>query len=567
MTTESYPLTSTAAVVGIDGHSPVYQPESRWCWWGLHEIYQGERGRQANGQPYYVPKVKDYVIDADTFTTWIVMHIDPVTLIPRLQQIRPANMAFEFEEHDVLFGVGPGTQADTYRVYLDTTVLPHVLAVDARLKVAGSMASYVKLFRGSDLSGSGQVVSRLYDASGAVLTDRVPLELVALDSHSNYAIRCVSVCYTNIPMNDGEIVTAVVYNDAGHVVSKRQLLVENTGFIRGVNASQRYVSHISLESPFLSPTLDHVIEYPLNVPIHALNLMGVVHYSDGSRLRINVDGHRFRIFGLDQFVSTIIGQKIELVLSYTLSPNETAYGVAAVENRCITEPYSLVVVEPNPSLAVKVFGYPTWIDDAVGYRMQFWMLNLDRNLLFNVTPHVRFAANTGPYDPRGFGYLQRKAITLNLSDVSGSFMPMIHTQLMDIVLHLPNGRATPWTVSHEAIGERPVYGDGLIAIRGAPDKTMFRLDHGCETQEEWLERYYRQTYPLIDRYRESRPPTPSHFEVRYQHHSAYYTVSEWNTALTLGIELPLYSTVLIRFYRQQALSQMELSVAAVLVGE
>lgn len=566
---ESYPNTSTAAimppVVGLDGHSPIYQPDSRWTIFALNEIYIGQNGLQPNGKPYYVPKVNDYVIDPETYTTYICKHIDPVTLIARLQQIRPANMTIEFTENDILFGIS-GNDAGTYRVYLDTSVIPHTLAVDARLKVGGSMVDHCKLFKGTDLGGNGEVISRTYDASGNVVTDRVALETVAINSHDNYSIKTVAVCHTNIKMDDGELVTAVFYDHLGKVVSKRQLLVENTGFIRGVNAEQRYVSHISLESPFLSPTLDHVIEYPLNIPINALNLMGIVHYSDGSKLRLPVDGSKFRIYGLDQFVSTTIGQKIELVLSYQLSSNETAYGISAAENKCITEPYSIVVVEPNNSLAVKVYGYPVWIDDATGYRMQFWLLNLDRNIYFNVTNHVSFAENTGAFDPRGFGYLQRKAIVLNLRDVSGGFKPMIHTQLMDIVLNLPNGTNTPWTVSHESLGERPSYGDSLVAIRQLPVKDKFKIDCEIATQEEWLNRVYYATYPLIDRFKEIKPPKPTHFEIMYAGRSATYTIAEWNSILTLDVELPHNSTIFIKFIRRQAQMDMQLSVAAMLVG-
>jgi hypothetical protein len=567
---ESYLNTSTAAikppVVGLDGHSPVYQPDSRWTIFAMYEIYLGRNGLQPNGKPYYVPKVNDYVIDPETYATYICKHIDPVTLIPRLEQIRPANMVIEFVEQDILFGIS-GNDPNTYRVYLDTSVLPHTLAVDARLKVGGSMVDHCKLFRGTDLGGNGEVISRTYDASGNIVTDKVAMEVIAIDSHVNYAIKSVAVCHTNVNMNDGELVTAVFYDNLGKVVSKRQLLVENTGFIRGLNASQKYVSHISLESPFISPTLDHVIEFPLNIPLNALNLMGVVHYSDGSKLRLPVDGSKFRIYGLDQFVSTIIGQKIELVLTYQLANNETAYGVSAAENKCVTEPYSIVVVEPNNSLAVKVYGYPVWVDDATGYRMQFWLLNLDRNIYFNVTPYVTFAENTGAFDPRGFGYLQRKAITLNLRDVSGGFKPMIHTQLMDIVLNLPNGRLTPWTVSHESLGDRPNYGDGLVALRQLPDRTKFKLDCNCANLEEWLNRFYYATYPLVDKFRETRPPAPTHFEIMYAGRYAMYHVNDWNTVLTLGIEMPTNSTIFIKFIKHRADLDMQLSVAAILVGE
>ena len=146
---------------GTDGIVPVYEPNGRWCWWSLNEIFTGLQGNNR-----YVPKLNDYVIDPATYTTYIVDHLDPVTLIPTLREIRPANMSFSLTETDVLFGVGPGTQSDTYRLYINKSVMPFVMAVDARLKIGGSMCSYAKIFKGPVLSGEGLVISKVYDNTG-----------------------------------------------------------------------------------------------------------------------------------------------------------------------------------------------------------------------------------------------------------------------------------------------------------------------------------------------------------------------------------------------------------------
>ena len=119
--------------------------------------------------------------------------------------------------------------------------------------------------------------------SGNYLTDTIPLEVVAINSHDNYAIKSIPPFKTTFNLEDGEIVTAVFYSDDGGVVSKRQLLVENTAFIRSQNASMRYISHINLECSFLSDPNSNVINYPVNLPVNSINMMGVVNYSDGSR--------------------------------------------------------------------------------------------------------------------------------------------------------------------------------------------------------------------------------------------------------------------------------------------
>lgn len=552
---------NTAGIVGIDGVVPIYDPSGLWKIWSISEIWQGTVGNRR-----YVPHVSDYVIDPLTYTMYIVDDIDPVTLIPTLREIRPANMSYSLAETDVLFGVGPGTPSDTYRCYLDKSTMPYILAVDARLKVAGTMCSYAKIFKGADISSNGVVVGRLYDNSGNFLSENIPLELVAIDSHVNYSIKTVSVCYTVLDLVDGELVTVVMYSDTGNVVSKRQLLVENTAFIRSINASQKYISSINLECPFISPTLDHDIEFPLNVPINALNMVGVVNYSDGTTLRLPVDGTKFAMLGIEQFVSTIVGQRVNLVLRYALSNNETAYGAVTSDSKYITEPYTITSINPNNSYTVKLFGYPVWINSSIGYQMRWWLFNLDRNVYYDVTNNVVFAENTGAYDPKKYGYLQRKSVTINLRDVSGSFIPFVHTQLVDIELMMPpDGRQTPWLVSNDSTGNQSLYGSGLMAILQPPIGSVIRIDSNIEIYEDWLRAVYEHTYPLYDRTRELAPPTPTHFEIIQGSNKISFTIDQWNKPLNLGFNPDIYSTIFIRFYRSTIISEMQLSMAAMIV--
>lgn len=551
--------TSTTGVVGTDGKVPVYDPNGTWRMWSISEIYRG-----LTGLNMYVPKIKDYVIDPDTFTTYIVDDLDDVTLIPTLREIRPANMSFSFTETDVLFGVGPGTQADTYRVYLDTSVLPHVLAVDEALRVGGSMTSYAKIFKGSLVGADGHVVSKTYDSAGQFVSENVGLELAAIDSHVNHTIKTVKVCHCTEALADGEIVTIVFYGDNGHVVSKRQLLVENTSFIRGVNRSLKYITHISMDSAFMSSTEDKTIQYPLNVPINALNLVGTVHYSNGETLKLPVDGTKFRIFGLEQYTSSIIGQKMDLVLSYSLSNDETAYGAVGANNKMITEPYELVTVNPNNSYTVKLFGYPFWINATVGYQMRWWLFNLDRNVFFEVTSQLRFNANTGAYDPKAYGYMQRKSVSLNLRDVSGAFKPFVHTQTVEITLLAPPSEdGTSWTVSHEANGNRPSYGRELYAKRVT--NSVINLSSDFTDIETWKTHIYKETFPLVNPNTELGPLDPTHFAMTVNGVTIEYPIAQWNADITVSGTLTTYGTVTVRFFKRTASGDLALGISALLI--
>jgi hypothetical protein len=554
---------ATLGVVGTDGVVPVYNPNGLWQWWSLQEIYTGTTGANK-----YVPKLNDYVMDPDTYTVYKVTNLDPVTLIATLTEVTPSFIPEAFTPADVLFGVGPGTQADTYRAYLDTSVTPYILAVDSRLYVGGTKASYAKIFLGSDLSATGTVISMVYDSSGNFVSQNVPLEMVALNTVTNYSWQTISVCNTNVQIPDGEIIVAVIYDAQGHVVSKRQLLVENTSFIRSVNVSQKYVTSIGLRSPFINSTTPNTINFPLNVPVSALNLQGIVNYSDGSSITLPIDGTKFNVIGLDQYVSTIVGQVIPLVLSYQLGSGEIAYNAVNGNTKYITAPYSIVTTNPDNSYDVKIFGYPEWQGSTIGYTMRFFMTNLDRNVWFDVTNQTQFASNTGVFNPLQFGYLQRKAVQLNLANVSPSFRPYVDTQLMDIsLIQAPSVGQTPWTISQVSGTDIPAYGQNLYAkISSQTNYQAIDVSCGFTDVNTWLNNVYWATHPLVNTGSgELQAPTPTHFILMYGGQEYTFSINQFNQQLNIVGAFKNYSNVYLRFIKRTVTGDMILSIAGMII--
>lgn len=551
------------AITGTDGVSPVYDESNKWAIWGLHEIYNGGVGTNR-----YVPKLGDYVIDKDLYITYRVDAVDPVTYLSTLTQVRPYGSSFTLDADDVLFGVGPGTDADTYRAYYDASVIPHVLTVDQRLKIGGTGTSYAKLFKGSDTTATGHIVGMMFDNSGNYLTDQIPLELAALDSITNHAIKTIKPCYTTEPMTNGERITAVLYSPAGHVVSKRQLLLEETTFIRSGTSSTKYITHISLATPFLSQTNDATIEVPINVPVTSLNLMGIVHYNDGTQVTLPVDGTKFKIFGLDQYVSTVVGQQIDLVLTYSVGVNEQAIGGnVTLGGTYVTEPYKLVTVAVQGSYSVKLFGYPYWVSSAIGYRMKWMLYNLDRNVVFDVTPYVYFNASNGPFDPKLYGFLQRLSVRVNLADVSGTFTPFIHTQSIDIFLKAPMDPSTQqdlWTVGLNVGLGNQMYGTGLFMKATSTGGTNWtiKLDSNQTVFDTWLTKVYKETYPLVNPVTETVAPDPTHFIVEVGGLSHEFTIDKWNSnnAIT-NPNIIEGDTAIIKFIRRVPSNDIQLAAA------
>lgn len=556
--------TNNIGITGTDGVIPVYEPTARWCTWALSQIFNGGPGANR-----YVPKLNDYVEDYELYITYKVIALDPVTLIPTLLPITRPGSNGSFTVIDRLVGVGPGTQADTYKVYLDQSVTPHVLAVDTRLRVAGTMSSYAKLFRGSDLSGNGDVIGFLYDQNGVFLSQNIPLELAAIDSHVNHSIKIVSVAYTNVSLADGEIVTVVIYDDEGHVVSKRQLLVENTSFIRDVNVSQKYVSSISLESPFLSQVEQNTLEYPINIPLQAFNMTGVVNYSDGSKLRMPVDGSRFKILGLERFLGTVVGQNIKLALSYALGANETAYGTVSGDGKFVTAPYGLKTINQVGSYSVRLYCYPVWVDPTVGYVLKWFLYNLDRDISFDVTPFISYNSPAQSFNGKTFGVNQFVSVRVNIRDVSSSFNSYIYVQNVQIQLREPGtARTTNWAIKYETTQPNP-YGVDLnakIDILSATSTRIY-LSSGCTTQTEWLERLYFNTKPMYDNRRETKAPTPNFFAIEVGSARYEYPVSAWNNPVVINSGLEVNDTLFIEWIQRQASGDMLLGKSGLPIYE
>ena len=547
-------------VVGTDGHVPVYDPEARWTTFAKDEIYLG-----GDAQGKFVPKVSDYVREPSTFETWIVDHLDPLTLIPTLRSIHPSGMNYDLSEEDVLFGVGPGAHLDTYKAFLNDSVLPYTLSIDPRFMPKGTMSSYAKVFKGVNTSSTtGKVLSKVYDAGGNFVSQSVPLEIVALDSHTNYACKIVQRCHITEKLRNGEVVTVVIYADDGHVVERRQLLVENTDTFSDVTASTKYISEINLESIWLSATSPDVLEYPLNIPMDALNLVGVVHYSDGTSARYPVDGTKFSMFGLDGRLASTVEPDADLVLSYQMSSSELAYASTGVNGRMITKPYRLRTVNTNESIAVKLYAFPVWVSDVFGYRLKFFLSNLARNVWFDVTNEITFNTNTGPYDPKLYGYLQRKSVSLNLRDVSPSFIPFIHTQSIDVVLQnaATSDPSGDWMVRTTSSDSNPGFGS---EVYGRKIGNLANLSSGCQSLTEWLNKHYWPTLPQFDASKEVAAPTPTHFEVTYGSTVTTWEISQWNADLAVAATVTSKSTVTIRFIKRTAGGDLTLSFAAMMI--
>lgn len=547
-----------AQVYGIDSVAPVYYNDGNWRAWNFDQIYFGQVGAGK-----FVPTVNDRVdqIQGLTLTTYIVTAVHPQTLVATVQAANQPET--NDNELDVYI------QKGTFRAFVDKSVNPHRLSVDARMLVGGSTTLLCKIFRGQDTSVNGVVVSGMYNSSGEILDENIPLELVARDNVTNHTLRIVAPCHTTFDLINGEELTAIFYDHLGFVVSKAPLLVEESTFVRSTDLSRRYVTGIHLKSPFQDPSNAKQVLYPLNIPVNALNLMGVVSYDDGSSIELPVNGTRFEAQGLDAYAPTIVSQETDFVLKYKLSVGEYHIGSHIGDEKFVAENYKIKAAEVNGNYAVKLYAYPVWVDQTTGYRLEWFLYDLNRSIRYNVTPQVTLDVSYSTFQPKQYGTRQTLRAFVNLKQVNGAYKTFNHVQTLDVTLVRP-GNERPsqdipnWYVAAEA-GQSPAQGAAAFATyhRQSANNWRVKLGAGHLTQADWLNAYYKASKPLYDSYSEASAPAPTHFRLIAGDNQVEYSIDNWNDVLVLSQGLTNHSTVYLQFLARIVENDLQLSTVGV----
>jgi hypothetical protein len=545
-----------------DNVQPVWDPSRGFRLWALREIFDGTIGANR-----FVPNLDDRVLDTQTEVTYKVTSIDPVSFKSTLQRVSDNGVDIPLEPDDVLLGVGPGPQSNTFRAYLNDKVIPYDMVVEQRCFVWAARAKYARVMRGGFAGGASKVISAVYDASGNLVGQDVPLELAEIMGNRTRKTVVPFKCTEKIP--DGEPLYVAFFTDDNILLSKRQVLVENTDFITAPNTALKYVTDVYLDTPFLSNSDTTLIQYPINVLMQGLNLLGVVKYSDGTTVSYPIDGSKFSLFGLEDYVLTVPGEEVKLVLNYNLSSDEIAYDLPVGENRNVTKNYRARTLVENGSYSVKLFAYPVWLGEIDGYRLEWFLANLERTSIWRVTPNVRFESSSRSFTPREYGTTQRLAVSLDLQSVNATFNKYKHIQTIDVTLLRPAIEPdTNWTVGFEP-SQNPPFGVANYAESTFIDTNNWRvnLGMGLTVFDEWLDRLYYRTLPLFDSQKESKAPAPTHFALVFNNRSIEFPIAEWKTLHTISEAVPNASTLFVRFFKRTADNDIQLSIAGLPVRQ
>lgn len=551
--------------------TPIKSTENYFQVWSKEEIYTGP-----SGTGVYVPKAKDLVIEivGSLKTEYLVLSVDQNTLLSTLLKIDGSSSDGLIKEN-ALFATA-GSQNETYLAYLDKSVTPHRLTIDARLLVAGSEITYYKVFSGYNVNTGGTVISALYDGSGNFIGENVGLEpagtVLGKTITENIAIKSPLPCYTNANLADADVLTYVMYDADGNVRDIRQVYVKNTAAVRDLNAASKEIVDISIRTPFLASVNSSEILYPLNVGLNSLNLEVVIDYSDGSQSVLAVDGTRCKILGLDSYAPTIVGQRTPVTLVYQLQVGEQAYGLEGQNANHISRQYTIITQAAEGRYAVQLQVYPQWAGENAGYTLKWWIHDLQRSIRVDVTSQVVIDNSYTTYLPKAYGTKQTLKAVINLNDVNPSYAEFYHVQFVDVLLSQPEtnrpaAMGTPnWKVAAVS-GASPMFNTGVYCTfyQQSLNNNKVKIFGDYSLYEDWLQAYYTDSLPLSNPAIELAAPEPTHFILKIGSSSAEYPISQWNAVITVTQAMTNNSMAFVSFIKRTSDADLELSTIGIAV--
>lgn len=495
--------------------TPVIDLGRGFRWWNKNEIYEGPLGPVTNR---YVPNVDDAVWDWN-LGLFRVVAVDTITHLSTLDPYSFTDLNGGVLAEDILLSTGPNRISESFRIYINNNVTPQTLAFDHYLYFNGSNGHHVKVFKGVDIGPTGHVISGIFNTSNVLISEDIPVENIIIPGTTNLAAKAPIVANSIEPLQDGEVVTCVLYSATGVVLSVSRLVVNVTDFVHVADLGKKYVIGIELLSPYLSVTDSELLEYPVNMLVQSASLQGKVTYSDASTLTLPIDGARFQLLGVDRYVSTQAGNNADLVLVYNLQPNEYGYGVSApLPERSLSRVYRVTSIVADGAYTVKLFVVPKWDTATSKWVLKYYLYDLDRDTKLDVTAFVTTVTNSPVFNGSLLNAWQRLTVVINLSDADPGYLSYRYIQTFDI--QLKAGGTNTVADEYYLLDYVPgiTVGSGLVATSSPDlnDPLLKRLDisQNLTNTQDWLERVYYPIRTLIIPNVETVPLVPTHVIVR-----------------------------------------------------
>lgn len=529
-------------------------PSRRFTTWARNEIWTGPMG---TGN--YVPNPGDLIYDVPASAVYKVVNVDYTTGLSQWERFVFTTLDGATET-DVLIGVGPGSQSETWRLHVSLKTVPFECIFDLRMVVYGAEASYIKVFKLGDYNDPSNIISGMYDQNNAWVSDEIPVQGTGM-------FRTIPQFYLKEAVANGQPLYVLVYNSAGIAISEYRVLAHVTDFIPSGNVAVKHVNNITLETKFLSETITDLVQIPQNITLASLVLHAKVHYSDGTSSTYPVDGTKFTLLNIQPFIAGIEGQKIPVRLKYTLGTDESGDGVfVSGDDRFITRLYTFEVMPTDYSYSVKLMSFPDWKSADASYDLKSFVYSMDRDESYDVSNIIVFGVTGDPYTGVPGSGNRNHVISVDLEDINPSYNEFRYIQNTAINLLAPgNSSGLRWRVTNDPGGDP--YEPLVATVVDATSVYNINVTGGEGNLNDWLESLYLAQGPLYTS-SDVEPLSPTHFRVIFEGTSVQLPVASWNSTISFSKTnaITVGRTLIIEFIRVEGGDTLVLGCAGMTVN-
>jgi len=445
------------------------------------------------------------------------------------------------EDQDVIFGTKGGPLAGEGIMGIDYSVRPPRASIDSTIMRPGATHAYLFLGENLDIDNGAKIISAVYDASSNLISNKIPVELAAINNYTNkmiYVTSEFSVTLGSDMLVNGTRATLVFFNGEQPILPSQRIVIQQNSYLRNRELGVRYVKDIELVSPwFTDANAPDKIVLPITTPLSGIVFSAAVHYSNGDIDERVVNGDQFQLLGTDEFRPSYPGQRAELTLVYTLADDEQFYIANPGVNGRKTRVYDIVAGNVQGAYAPKIYTFPYWESQGSIWSLKHFFYNLDRKEFVDVTGKVRISESSPVFKPSTYNTLQTLTFLLTLRDVSSSYNSTIYKQTTTIVLYNNvNGPGRRWGVQYE--GASAVYDSLFAKTVNNNTGTTINLTNGFTNQADWLTALYWSVIPSFDKWNEEKAPTPTKLYFMLADGRKWpITLANWNKNLNVGINL------------------------------
>lgn len=494
------------------------------------EIYLGTGGA---GVTKHVPNVGDKITKRDYGEGFITaIDPDPDNPVPTIRWVLLYGIVSGVDpDSDSIITASSSFQASAItRCYIDDSVDPIVANIDSRWR-SHLDASHGKLFLGTDTSElTGVVISAQYNSSGVYTGENVPYVNDDADNPTTKRATAFNI-KQSVPAES--TVTLVDYSSAGNAIGEQRFLTVNSASMRPASASSVQLTGFTLESVLMDPDDSSKIITPVNTTLDTTTFSITLNYSDGSKVEnVSIDGSKAKMSG-HKFNTMLTGDPSHITVSYYPAANEPFTGGSPGVKPHFTNVYEINTQVLDTDFVLQLMCVPTYKSLISGFDLEWFLFNLDRDILIDVTSAVTVGDNLragADFDGTLYDTTQELSVRLTTDTVlPGVYPKHVHSQLVNITLSVPgtSDDYTPWVIDYQ-LGGTFLVGPGEYLSCSTFGNGTFNLGLRFDDVDKWLYELFYKAIPLYDSSVEVHAPEPTHVRVTYGSAEKTVAIGDWD---------------------------------------